>query len=389
MLNRMKEIAIITEEFPPSRAGGIKEWALGITENLVLLGYQVTVFTKWKGKEFDIAKHHENKPYKVIRMKGHDWHKYRFWFSLYYSWKYLRQHPTCTILTATWELGYAFTFLKNYFPQAKLIIGAHGLEITRKMSNREVSALRKTVKCANLVIAVSNFTKEKIIEKIIENNNNIEFIPNGLEVKNFNRVQNTDKLRKELGIQDNSKIILTLARVIERKGHDTVIKSLSTILKVFPNTMYVIAGTYRKEMYDKLMSLSKELKIEDKVILTGFVDRNRLNEYYSMSDVYVMVSRFSEKELDSEGFGITFLEANACEIPVIGSYSGGIPDAIQNEESGYLVQPDNIKELSSRIIQLFSNKELSEKIGKQGRLRAIKSFTWETIVQKIIEKANI
>lgn len=98
-----------------------------------------------------------------------------------------------------------------------------------------------------------------------------------------------------------------------------------------------------------------------------------------------MISRFLNLNSDSEGFGITFLEANACQTPVIGSNSGGIPDAINNGVSGFIIPPDQPFVLADKILKLFRNPELSVKMGKQGRERIKQNFTWEIITEKLLK----
>ena len=103
MADIVKKFVLITENFPPCVVGGIGEWALGISENLCLKNHSVTVLSKWK-KGVDLSFHHD-KPFTIKAMAGHDWRKFRYWYSLFYVWLFLKSNPECYIIATTWELG--------------------------------------------------------------------------------------------------------------------------------------------------------------------------------------------------------------------------------------------------------------------------------------------
>ncbi len=376
--------AVITEEFPPTYGGGIAEWALGIAENLSKLGYKIDVYSKWKGT-VDLSMH-SSYLYKIHKMGGHDWHKFRFVYSAYYLFKYLKKNPNGIILSSTWELANSYFYLKKLFPDSKMIFAAHGLEVTKIETANKLKVLERTCNVAEFIIAVSNFTKKEILKRINKTyEDKVKFIPNGVNLNRFNYQINTQEIYQKLEISKNTKIILTLARVIKRKGHDTVIQSLPKILEKFSDTLYIIGGKWEKDYYDELISLIDKLNLKNHVRFTGFIPDKDLNLYYSICNVYVMVSRLANNNTDSEGFGITFLEANACRKPVIGSSSGGIKDAIENGMNGFVIPPDEPNVLADKIIEIFSNPELAVKLGKQGRERIKTQFTWEIITKKILD----
>jgi len=359
-MNKWPRIAIVTENFPPCAGGGIAEWAYGVADCLSRMGHDVTVYTRWK-KKID-STIHQNKPFLIHVMRGRDWRKFRYWYTLLYLWGFLRQNTDGIVIATTWELGRAALFLKNRFPDLQLVLIAHGIEVTRLKTGRSLEKFRKTIIAASLAIAVSRFTQNAIVDLMgSQNVNHIVFIPNAVDINRFHHVDDYQGLRKKWDLSPDSKIIITLARVIERKGHDTVIRCLPEIIAEFPKTKYIIAGPWTKPFYQKLHNLIKKLKMENHVIFTGFIDKHDLCKYYSMSDVYVMVSRTIEEHGDTEGFGITFLEANACECPVIGSNAGGIPDAIEDGLSGFLIQPDDVSSLSQKIMTVFRDLDLAFK----------------------------
>jgi phosphatidylinositol alpha-1,6-mannosyltransferase len=308
---------------------------------------------------------------------------------MYYLWSFLRQHPEGVAIATTWELAHSFVRLRKRFPRVRLIVVGHGVEITRVEGGRRLQHFQKTMAAAHLVVAVSRFTREAIVERLAaQKSEHVVFIPNGVDVRRFHRVENSRHVARQLGIPDHGKIILTLARVIERKGHDTVIRCLPELFDEFPETYYVIAGPWKEPHYQKLQNLIAEHRLNRRVIFTGFVSEDMLPLYYSMSDVYVMVSRTIESKGDSEGFGITFLEANACGRPVIGSTAGGIGDAVEDGVSGFLVPPDDVAALREKILLLFRNPGLAQRLGEQGRRRVQQNFTWDRITEQMMAAFN-
>lgn len=180
------------------------------------------------------------------------------------------------------------------------------------------------------------------------------------------------------------KVFLTVARVSERKGHDLVIKSLPEILNNHSDLLYLIVGNGPDR--ERLENLAGELGVSDTVKFCGFVPDADLPDYYRMCDVYTMPNREVFDSTDSiEGFGISFVEASACGKPVIGGISGGAVEAVADGYSGYLVDPDSVKEFCKAAEKLLSNDSLRKKIGEQGRKRAEKEMDWKTRAGVVLE----
>ena len=171
----------------------------------------------------------------------------------------------------------------------------------------------------------------------------------------------------------------------ERKGHDIVLKALPLVLKSIPNLSYLIVGEgpYRTH----LMELCRELKLDSVVTFIGFAYDEELVMYYNLCDVFVMPNREIFNSTDSvEGFGITFIEANACNKPVIGGRSGGAIEAVKDGVTGFLVDPQNENEVAEKIIFLLQDEELARKMGKDGRKRVEKDFSWENRANELAEQ---
>ena len=181
-----------------------------------------------------------------------------------------------------------------------------------------------------------------------------------------------DAVRKRHGLE-NKKCILMVGRLVERKGCDTVINALPTVIRSIPDAHFLVAG--KGPMQDKLVALVENLKLQDSVTFAGFVPDDDLTAYYQACDVFVMISRELRESGDIEGFGIVYLEANLQGKPVVAGRSGGVPDAVIHEETGLLVDPVDPQETALAIIRLLEDPFYARSLGENGRRRVLRDFT--------------
>jgi phosphatidylinositol alpha-1,6-mannosyltransferase len=179
-----------------------------------------------------------------------------------------------------------------------------------------------------------------------------------------------------------SPILLSVGRLVERKGFDTVIRALPEVLKRFPALKYVCVGDGPEA--NRLKQLADSRGVLSNVEWVTSASDDQLLGHYQSADIFAMPSRMVEQDGSVEGFGIVFLEASACEIPVIGGNSGGISDAIADGSTGYIVDPANVEQLAGRIIELLSNPGLRERMGRAGRQRVVQEFSEERIAERYL-----
>ena len=202
-------------------------------------------------------------------------------------------------------------------------------------------------------------------------------VPNGTDPERF-RPRDDAQLRQRLGLADQS-LLLTVGRLVRRKGIDTVLRALPTIAQSRPDVAYVIAGTGPDQ--SRLERLATRLGVRERVRFVGDVDHDRLPVYYSAVDLFVMPAR---KDLpDVEGFGLVFLEANACGTPVIGARTGGIPDAVEDGETGLLVPPNAPDAFAEASLRVLTDPDVADTLGRQGRHRAVNEASWDDIADRI------
>lgn len=194
----------------------------------------------------------------------------------------------------------------------------------------------------NSVVAVSKPIQNELISSGI-NKNKIKLIHNGVDVDRFST--NFDvSLRKEFGLQSSNKIIGTVGRLSEEKGHKFLLESFKEILVVIPEARLVIVGD--GPLRKGLEQLCNKLGLDGKVVFTG--TRNDIPELLSIFNIFVLSSLI-------EGLPVALLEAMAAKKPVVATRVGDIPSIIEDGVTGYLVEPKDAQGLQKRITDLLTD----------------------------------
>ncbi len=286
------------------------------------------------------------------------------------------------------------TFLTSRLLNTPYILHAYGEELIdckRTLLDRiKYSFIRdkykKSIfKNAGRIIAISNFTKGLAV-RAGAGKDKVDVVYCGVDTNIFQPCSETSAVISKHKLYDK-RVLLTVSRVKEHKGHDTVIKLMPQLLKKIPSLVYLIVGTGENREF--LESLVKKLDLQDNVIFAGYVDPgyvdgSSLPLYYNACDIYIMLTKEKVAEAEFEAFGLVFLEANSCCKPAIGARTSGIPEAIVDGKTGYLVNPDDNQEIIDKIILLLEDRELANRLGEEGRSRIItEGLTWESMVKKI------
>ena len=258
-----------------------------------------------------------------------------------------------------------------------LVAYCHGEDITLTDERKYQPKIRDLIyHSADAVIANGAFAVEKLLENGIAREKIFKITP-GLDTSVF-FPEPCDLLRRRYGLHDEL-VLLTVARLIPRKGHSRVLHAIAALGSDVPPLKYVIGGRGPQEKV--LRDLAAELHLEDKIIFAGFVSEQEINLHYNLADIVLMPN--TEEEGDVEGFGMVFLEANATGKPVIGGRSGGTSDAVEDGVTGYLVDSGNDSELIERLRQLLTDNDLRSKMGAAGLARVRTEFTWEPRAAKL------
>jgi len=232
--------------------------------------------------------------------------------------------------------------------------------------------IAKVLSYADVVISPSeNYINEsKFIKKY---KNKVVVIPNGINIEDFDIPYSKEECREKLAFLPSEKILLYVGNLEPRKGPDILIKAMPRILKNVYDTKLVIVGD--GVMRNELNNLAEKLKISERVKFTGFVHKSEKVLYYKSADVLVLPSLY-------EVFGIVNLEAMACNVPIVASKIGGIPDVVKDGENGLLVPPRDSEALADAIIYLLKNKDIRERMGENGRKLVEEKYTWKKVAEE-------
>jgi len=292
----------------------------------------------------------------------------------------INEKPEVVICGNVSEIGWLVLLCLKLFKNIKLVSYVHGEEITIVKGNGVWAKFltwgcRKILLKSDKVIVVSNYTRSILLMQGLKSEK-IEVITNGVDLTRYYPIEKSASLKSHYGIEDK-KVILSLARLVPKKGFDKVIEALPSIISRVPNVVYLIGGTGSDR--ERLENLAKYHDVEKHVIFTGYIDSNLVNEFINLGDIFVMPNRSING--DTEGFGLVFLEANACGIPVIGGIDGGTSDAIIDGVTGYRVDGLSIDVIADKIIMLLTDTILSRQMGQNGRKWVLEHHGWRKKVE--------
>lgn len=262
------------------------------------------------------------------------------------------------------------------------ITWVYGSETARlAQDGKSANLMRQVLNESEWVVTNSNMTSEEFIDFGVPPEKIRRVYP-GVDPDRFVPGPKDQTWIDKLGIK-NKRVLLTVARLDQRKGHDKVIQAMSELPE---DVVYLIGGTGREG--DRLRQIAMDLKIEHRVHFLGFVADEDLPTIYNLCDVFVMPNRVTEGTAlagDIEGFGITFIEAGSCAKPVIAGKSGGAVEAVLDGQTGVLVDPTSHKEIVQAILGLLTDPERAQKLGQQARKRIQSELDWR-ILTKLVEE---
>jgi phosphatidylinositol alpha-1,6-mannosyltransferase len=263
----------------------------------------------------------------------------------------------------------------------KTIIYVHGEEISTFIPyDPDGSRRRGSLAATDGIVAVSRFTRDTLIGAMGVPREKIELISNGVDLHRFTPRPKRADLLARYGLTGRT-VLLTVGRLYERKGMDKVIASLPAVHAQRPDIAYLVVGDgpYRAT----LEAMAAASGVHDRVVFAGAVADHELVDHYALADVFIMANR-EMPDGDTEGFGLVFLEANACGIPVIAGMSGGSTDAVTNELNGLTVDGSDTAQIAATILRLFGDDALRRRLIDGGKQVAERSG-WDHKVQQFLQ----
>ena len=256
----------------------------------------------------------------------------------------------------------------------KIVALTHGHEVWWAKVPPFTFAIRFMSKSIDAITYLGDYTRGEISKALSKSDSSklVQIAP-GIDVDHFIPTDSS-KLRAELGLTDKS-VIISVGRLVHRKGQDKLIAALPAIKSAVPNVHLVLVGVGPHEDY--LEKLARKLKVRDCVTFIGRINYAELPYYICLGDIFAMPSRSRFFGLEVEGLGIVYLEASACGLPVVGGKSGGAPDAVLVGETGVVVDGTSPSEIAEACIDLLNNPELCALMGANGRAWIIENWRWE------------
>ncbi|MFA5106975.1 MAG: glycosyltransferase family 4 protein [Patescibacteria group bacterium] len=379
----MKRSLFVTLDYPP-RVGGVARVYTNLIRRLPPDRVLVLAPPERQDHLFD-----RREPYRIIRRSFYTrlpllWPK---WLPLLITIFRLvrREHVECIHVGQVLPIGTAVLLLQKFF-HVPYIVYSHGLDVTAPQAwPRKKRLIQKILNQAAAIVANSEFTKQEIIRLGVPADKILVLTPacSLLGAAAGQGLIETVRRRHNL---DGREVLLTVGRLEERKGQDSVIRALGELLPRHPQLVYVVVGAGPDEQ--RLHHLADECQVAGQVIFAGRIPDEELPAYYQNCDVFCMPSRELSNR-DVEGFGIVYLEANAYGKPVVGGKSGGVAEAIIDGQTGLLVSPGDQPALVQAIDRLLTDQAFAVRLGRAGQARVEKEFNWETrarVVRQLIER---
>lgn len=365
------DLVFLTNEFLPIGAG-VATYSFELAKALNQLGHKTVVVAARRSAQnlaFD-----QGLDFRVVRAEEYKIGLFRHLHRFITTLKVATNCRPELLLASDWRPGLVMLVISKLL-NIPFAISAYGSEILIAQQHKTSKILASFVfKNAKVVMSISHYTKNLLTEFGVDDDK-IKVITLGVNPDIWQVTEDEiAKIKNRYGLQ-GKQVILTLARLTARKGHDVILRALPSVFATYPNALYVIAGKGEDE--PKLRQLVQQLGLEQKVVFAGFVPAEDKAALYSACDVYVLMSR--QEGTQVEGFGITLLEASACARPVVAGRHGGVKDAVEDRVTGLLVEPDDADGLAEAIKSLLGDAAYAKRLGKNGRKKVENEANWRNV----------
>lgn len=343
----MVKIAILTLEYTPFK-GGVAHYISGLTKELKKHQIDITVIGPDSGCDIKME---------LLSKK--------YWPAWLWTFRKIRKQvkkisPDYILVSHVLPLGYITLLCKKIFDIAYIVI-VHGRDIEEPKGYKK-RLMHLILSHAHMVICNSKYTKSKLpknIQKTLVIYPGVENIPEQCS-----------------SLQSN--VILTVGRIVKRKGFEDVIAIMPEIHKIHPNAELHIVGTGPELDHLKNISQNKPyIKIHGKLSPAQLIDA------YTKARLFAMPTK--NLSGDVEGFGIVYLEAASYGLPCIASNQGGASEAVEHQKTGIVIDSLNNEKLTESIITLLKDDSLAHMLGKAGRERVQKKFVWPITAQPLVQ----
>jgi glycosyltransferase involved in cell wall biosynthesis len=372
--------------FPPA-PGGAENHVLSISRELLNRGYEISVFSSDLYTEVPFVRlNHPKSVYEEVPVKR--FKSYSLGGEMHYVFipsmlKPLLKEETDIIHAHSY--GYFQTnagaltrqmrgtpmVLTPHFHPSWSMWGGSKRKQLRKLYDRIFA--KSALLAADMIICHTKNEKELLSEFPIPEEK-VRIIPAGIDFKRFESIPSPSYFRDHFGL--TGRIVLYAGRLASNKGLSHLIKAAPEVLSEFPNTTFVLVGEDEGER-KALEAQAQGLGISKDIVFCGYIGDDRLfKSAFAACNVFVLPSEY-------EAFGLVLLEAMACEKPCVATNVGGVPDVVEGNKTGILVEYGNPQQLAQAIISLLGDESKSRSMGRAGRERVRERFTWPKVVDQL------
>lgn len=353
-----KRVVILSTFFYPYLSGGAEQMAFE-TAKRISGQYDVFVVTARVARK--LPRMEEKDGYTIVRVGigNHNFDKYLN--PILSSLKTAALKPDLVHAVMESFAGIALVFLRFLSPKARRVLSLQCGNLDVRMPFF-LSLFWKPVHAyPHKVLPISNFLAERARGLGVKSEN-IRIIPNGVDLESI-----------PVGTIKEADRVVCVARLSWEKGHEYLINAWPEIVKTVPTARLFLVGDGLKRK--DIEAMVSSLGIGGSVTLMGDQKHDKVLEAIGRSEVFVCPSL-------AEGLGIVFIEAQACGLAPIGTEVGGIPDIIQNEENGLLIEARSASAISQAVIRLLKDKELNRKLSERAK-ETVKRYDWDSITSAI------
>ncbi len=254
------------------------------------------------------------------------------------------------------------------------VAAAHGFEYWLSIAPGTHALVRRATSRASRVTVLCSAFIARVVRTAVPARVPVSVVYPGADLEVFRPDLPVEDLRARHGLEGRP-VVVCVSRLVPRKGQDVLIRAMGRIRCRVEEAALVIVGDgpYRPT----LERMAAELAPPGSVVFTGAVSEEELPRYYRLGDVFAMPCRTRLAGLEVEGWGNVFIEAAACARPVVVGDSGGARESLLPGETGLLVDGRNVEEVADAVATLLADRALAERMGRAGRARVERAFTWE------------
>lgn len=360
----MSRVLLVTNDFPP-RPGGIQSFVHNLAVRQPADSLVVYAST-WPGAD----KYDAEQPFTVVR------------------------EPTSVLLPTPGVARRAATIARRYgcdavwfgaaAPLGLLAAGlrgragigravalTHGHEAGWAALPGARALLRRIARGVDVVTYLGEYTRVRL-DRVLHGLTDLRRLAPGVDVDAYHPDVSGAAVRRRYGLAGRP-VIVCVSRLVRRKGQDALIRALPLVRATVPDAALLIVGDgpYRS-------TLERLARGVAGVVFTGSVSWPELPQHYAAGTVFAMPCRTRRRGLDVEGLGMVFLEASASGLPVIAGDSGGAPDAVLQDVTGFVVDGRDLTALAGRLAGLLADPAAAARMGAAGRAWVQAQWRWET-----------